>query len=213
MKSFILEFKRVFISTAILLLVTLAGKVYCQNNELIDPDIHPLIGQLSPDIKAKALSGKTFDLAEFRGKIVVVNFWGLKCSPCYQEIIELNVLGEEYKNKNVVVISLMTDSREEVLKKVKTSGEFYKFYRAQAGNENIKFEIIPDAQQIISKFTIEGVPMNFIVDQNGIIKGFSNGYRQSYSYSNRNVAPQESENYKVIAAKINDVIVGDKGNE
>jgi len=212
MKSFIREFKRLFISTSILLLVILAGEVYCQNYEVVDPDKHPLIGQLSPDIKAKTLSGKTFDLTTYRGKIIVINFWGLKCPPCYEEIIELNILGKEYKSKNVVVISLMADSRDDVLKKIKTSGEFYKLYKPQAGNENIEFEVVPEAEQIISKFIIDGVPMNFIVDQQGIIKGFSNGYRQSYSHSNRNVAPQESENYRVIAKKIDDVVVGDKGN-
>ena len=210
MKSFVRSFKGEFISVLILLCVIVAGHVYSQRYTMIDPDIHPLINQLSPDIKGKTLSGKTFDLINYRGKILVINVWGLKCIPCYREIIELNALSEEYKDKNVMVISLMADSRKDVLEKIKTSGEFYKFYRVYAGNENINFEIIPDAQDIISKFDIEGVPMNFVINQKGTVKGFSSGYRQLSSFTNEpNFVPQQSENYKVLAKKIDDIISTD----
>jgi len=213
MKPFIRDFKEEFISISILLWVILAGQAYCQHYKIIDPDIHPLINQLSPDIKGKTLSGKTFDLKDYRGKILVINVWGLKCITCYREIVELNALSEEYRNKNVTVISLMADSRIDVLEKVKTSGEFYKLYKSHVGNENIDFEIIPDAQPIIAKFDIEGVPMNFVIDQKGIVRGFSNGYRQvsSIMYES-NFVPQQSENYKVLTKKIEDVIVGDNAN-
>ena len=212
MKPFI-HFNGGVLSVSILLYMTFGGNVYSQGYTIVDPDVHALINQLSPDIKGKTLSGKTFDLMDYRGKILLINVWGLKCIPCYREIIELNALGDEYKDKNVTVISLMADSRKDVLEKVKISGEFYKFYRVYAGNENINFEIIPDAQGIISKFDIEGVPMNFVLDQKGIVKGFSNGYRQLSSFTNEpNFVPQQSENYRVLAKKIEDVIGGDKAN-
>jgi hypothetical protein len=55
--------------------------------------------------------------------------------------------------------------------------------------------------------------MNFVIDQRGIVKGFSNGYRQVSSIMYEpNFVPQQSENYKVLAKKIEDVIVGDKAN-
>jgi thiol-disulfide isomerase/thioredoxin len=212
MKPFIRDFKEEFISISILLWVIFAGQAYCQYSKTIDPDIHPLINQLSPDVKGKTLSGKAFDLIDYRGKILIINIWGLKCPPCYEEIMELNLLGEAYKKNDVVIISLIADSRGDVLKKVKLFGPFYKFFEPQAGNVNIDFEIIPEAQQVISKFDVEGVPMNFVINQKGIVKGFSNGYRQLYSFGNRNVTAQESENYKVLAKKIEDVIVGDKAN-
>ncbi|HMI67839.1 MAG TPA: TlpA disulfide reductase family protein [Cyclobacteriaceae bacterium] len=212
MNTFIRNRRREFVVSSILFCLILAGQAYCQQGEMIDPDIHPLINQLSPEIKGKTLSGKTFDLTDYRGKILLINIWGLRCPPCYEEIMELNLLGEAYKKEDVIIISLLADSRSDVLKKVKSFGIFYKFYEPQAGNENIGFEIIPDAQQIISKFDVEGVPMNFVVNQKGIVKGFSNGYRRLYSFDNRNVVAQESENYKVLAKKIEDVIVGDKAN-
>jgi thiol-disulfide isomerase/thioredoxin len=212
MNTFIRNRRREFVVSSILFCLILAGQAYCQQGEMIDPDIHPLINQLSPDIKGKTLSGKTFDLTDYRGKILLINIWGLRCPPCYEEIMELNLLGEAYKKKDVIIISLLADSRSDVLKKIKSFGIFYKLHEPQAGNENINFEIIPDAQQIISKFDVEGVPMNFVVNQKGIVKGFSNGYRRLYSFDNRNVVAQESENYKVLAKKIEDVIIGDKAN-
>jgi thiol-disulfide isomerase/thioredoxin len=48
-------------------------------------------------------------LSQYKGKIVVLNFWATWCPPCREEMPELSQLHDEYKNKNVVVLGLAVD--------------------------------------------------------------------------------------------------------
>ncbi|MDI1309011.1 MAG: TlpA disulfide reductase family protein [Methylotenera sp.] len=49
------------------------------------------------------------DLSQFKGKIIVLNFWATWCPPCREEMPELSELYTEYKNKNVVVLGMAVD--------------------------------------------------------------------------------------------------------
>lgn len=48
-------------------------------------------------------------LSQYKGKIIVLNFWATWCSPCREEMPELSQLYEEYKSKNVVVLGVAVD--------------------------------------------------------------------------------------------------------
>jgi peroxiredoxin len=48
-------------------------------------------------------------LSQYKGKIIVLNFWATWCPPCREEMPELSQLHDEYKNKNVVVLGLAVD--------------------------------------------------------------------------------------------------------
>ncbi|MES1986832.1 MAG: redoxin domain-containing protein, partial [Pseudomonadota bacterium] len=49
------------------------------------------------------------DLSQYKGKIIVLNFWATWCPPCREEMPELSELYTEYKNKNVVVLGIAVD--------------------------------------------------------------------------------------------------------
>ncbi|MDI1298438.1 TlpA disulfide reductase family protein [Methylotenera sp.] len=49
------------------------------------------------------------DLSQYKGKIIVLNFWATWCPPCREEMPELSELYTEYKNKNVVVLGVAVD--------------------------------------------------------------------------------------------------------
>ena len=183
----------------------IVNHAYAQNYVFIDPDDHALIGRMSPEIEGTTLNGSLFDLADHRGKIVVVNFWSFTCAGCYKEIVELNIIADKYQDKNVMIISLLADSRIQALSKVSSSGSFYKLNKPMAGNSDIHYEIIPDAGAIGSTFGIEGFPMTFVIDRKGYISGFSFGYRASYS----NVTAENSENFKVLTQKIDKALRAD----
>ncbi len=55
-------------------------------------------------------NGVNQDLSQFKGKIIVLNFWATWCPPCREEIPELAELYAEYKNKNVVVLGIAVDT-------------------------------------------------------------------------------------------------------
>ncbi|NOU23938.1 MAG: TlpA family protein disulfide reductase [Methylotenera sp.] len=54
-------------------------------------------------------NGVLQDLSQFKGKVVVLNFWATWCPPCREEMPELSELQAEYKNKNVAVIGIAID--------------------------------------------------------------------------------------------------------
>jgi len=67
------------------------------------------IGQPAPPLKGVLVSGDTFDLAEHRGKVVLVNFYSSYCRHCALEIGSLETAVETYGPKGLVVIMLGVD--------------------------------------------------------------------------------------------------------
>ena len=62
------------------------------------------------DFTLKDMQGKTQRLTDYRGKWVLVNFWGTWCPPCLNEIPELVSLHQAHKDKDLVVIGIAVDS-------------------------------------------------------------------------------------------------------
>lgn len=69
------------------------------------PDLGP-----APDVSFQTLDGKTVQLADYRGKVVLVNFWATWCEPCRGEIPELIELQRRYGPKGFVVLGVAMDS-------------------------------------------------------------------------------------------------------
>jgi thiol-disulfide isomerase/thioredoxin len=59
---------------------------------------------LAPDFTATSLTGSAIKLASYRGKVVVLNFWGSWCAPCRAEGPTLAVLSEQYRSRGVTFL-------------------------------------------------------------------------------------------------------------
>ena len=69
----------------------------------------------APALKLKDLEGKTLDLAQFKGKVVLVDFWSTSCPPCIEELPNIGALHEANKGKGLEVVSIsLDDSREKL---------------------------------------------------------------------------------------------------
>ena len=64
----------------------------------------PAANAARPSLRVATLDGKTFDLAEQRGKWAIVNFWATWCSPCLKEMPELSAL--DAMREHIVVVGL-----------------------------------------------------------------------------------------------------------
>ncbi len=65
-----------------------------------------ITAQATPSFSGKDLNGKTQDLSQYRGKMVVVNFWATWCPPCREELPALTIFHEDHKNKDAVVLGV-----------------------------------------------------------------------------------------------------------
>ena len=110
------------------------GKPYSReswlNDQLVKADVQvslagagnniPLkVGEAPPNFTLKDLNGKTWTLAELKGKPVVVNFWATWCAPCKFEMPHFEKAYQKYKDQGLVVlaIDIRTDNGEPAVRK------------------------------------------------------------------------------------------------
>lgn len=130
-----------------------------------------MINQPAKDFSLSDLENNQVSLANFKNKIIVLNFWATWCSPCKKEIPDLVDLHKKYREKGVVVVGIALD--EEGSTVVKPFIQEYKVnYPILLGNEQIS----KDYGGII------GVPTSFILDAKGNVYKKYVGYRPVSEY-------------------------------
>ncbi len=68
------------------------------------------VGQAAPDFSFETVKGEKHRLSDFRGKYVLLDFWGTWCGPCVSELPNLVKAYEKYKDKGLVMISISSDA-------------------------------------------------------------------------------------------------------
>ena len=113
-------------------------------------------GKKLDDFKAYDINGKLIDTKQLQGKIVVLNFWFIKCPPCKYERPFLNKIVDDYKaDSNVVFISIAIDRKDQLEPYLKEN-EF-------------KYNVIPDGNKLAKSYDIAGYPTQLIIDKEGKI--------------------------------------------
>ncbi|ARP74143.1 redoxin domain-containing protein [Streptomyces pluripotens] len=62
----------------------------------------------APDLSGKTIDGKTADVADYKGKVIVVNVWGSWCGPCREEAKYFSKVSKEYQDKGVQFVGINT---------------------------------------------------------------------------------------------------------
>jgi cytochrome c biogenesis protein CcmG, thiol:disulfide interchange protein DsbE len=68
-----------------------------------------LAGDSAPDFSITADNGQTVSLPDFKGKLLVLNFWASWCQPCVQETPSLSRFAQQFADKGVVVLGVSVD--------------------------------------------------------------------------------------------------------
>lgn len=123
-------------------------------------------GQKAPDFSFVDENGKTVNLSDLKGRVVMINFFATWCGPC---IAELPVLQESVweKYKDSPKFRLLILGREH------TQAEVNKFRESK----KFKFPMYADeGRKVFSKFAVSQIPRNYIIDKEGIVVYASMGY-------------------------------------
>lgn len=106
-------------------------------------------------------TGKTVELKDYRGNVVLINFWATWCGPCKKELPDLISIENELRGKRFKLIGVSADRGSDVVKEV------YDF----AQRNNLTYPIVVDeGDQLDRAFgNIRGYPTTFLVDQEGMI--------------------------------------------
>ncbi len=115
-------------------------------------------GDVVPDFTLKTKGGETVTLSRYRGKVIILNFWGTWCTPCVSEIPSLNKLSSSLNDKNFEIIAVSLDSSWSDV------DELF----SQIGEP--KFTVVLDKSgTVASTFGTELIPESFIIDQRGVV--------------------------------------------
>ena len=67
------------------------------------------IGDLAPGFTLKNLQGESISLSDFRGKVIILDFWASWCRPCRYSMPHLNEIGQRYQDEGLVVVAVSLD--------------------------------------------------------------------------------------------------------
>ena len=116
--------------------------------------------QSAPALSLKDIKGRTIRLSDYKGKVVLVNFWATWCAPCLAEMPELEKLQREYKKRGlqIVGVSHPTDKALDVIKTIKRL--------------RVSYPILLGDEKALSLFKVSDIlPVTVIIDRAGKVRG------------------------------------------
>ena len=120
--------------------------------------------QPAPDWQLKDVEGKPVKLSDFKGKVVVLNFWATWCAPCRMEIPALIALQKQYAAKGLVVVGISVDEG---------SGEAVKSFMTKTG---INYPVVLGGRETAGAYgNVQVIPTTFYIDREGNIAGKREG--------------------------------------
>jgi len=121
--------------------------------------------EAAPDFTLKSASGSNLKLSEFRGEVVLVNFWASWCGPCRQEMPLLNELHEQYRDLGFTVLGVNV---EEDARKARELLE----------EAPVSFPVLFDSDSVVSReYDVVAMPSTVLVDRNGKLRYLHKGYK------------------------------------
>ena len=115
----------------------------------------PALGETVPNFTLRNDDGQVVALADFRGKIAIVNFWATWCAPCIEEMPSLNRLAERYADKGLQILGVSLDEDPDS-------------YRAFLTKNHISFLTLRDPSHDTSeRYGTFKLPESYIISRDG----------------------------------------------
>ncbi len=121
------------------------------------------VGKPSPDFQVTDLTGETLSLRDYRGQVVLLDFWATWCGPCIAEMPKVKKTYEKYKDQNFQIIGISLDRSTEPLEA----------YIAKEGLAWVHYW--DESRDIRNLYKVWGIPTAFLIDGEGIIRKASLG--------------------------------------
>ncbi len=113
-------------------------------------------GSPAPAWKLQDLDGKTVQLSDFKGKVVVLDFWATWCPPCRAEIPDFIALQNQYRDKGLVVVGVSLDQGG--------PGVVSSFAKSQGMN----YPVVMGTDDVAALYgDIQAIPTTFVIDRSG----------------------------------------------
>jgi thiol-disulfide isomerase/thioredoxin len=120
----------------------------------------------APNFVLRDFQGKEVTLGEFRGKVVLLEFWATWCPPCRATVPELTAIQDKYSGKGLVVLGVSLDEGGDLSAKLSSFVKDFKInYRILIGDEDTE-----------RAYNVTSIPMTFLIDKEGKVITSYRGY-------------------------------------
>ncbi|MCE9534575.1 MAG: TlpA family protein disulfide reductase [Planctomycetes bacterium] len=114
-------------------------------------------GQTAPEISGSGVDGKSIRLSEFKGKVVLVDFWATWCGPCVREIPHERDMLNKFKGRPFAILGVSVDKREDLQRFL--------------ASDNLPWpNILDEGHKIASNWKVESYPTFVLIDHQGNIR-------------------------------------------
>jgi thiol-disulfide isomerase/thioredoxin len=118
----------------------------------------------APAFTLQSLDGRTVTLTQFKGEVVMINFWASWCGPCRQEMPLLDSIYKQYKDMGFTLLGVNVEPDS---------------HNANAWLKQtpVSYPILYDPKSQVSQlYQVQAMPTTVIVDRQGIVRFVHNGY-------------------------------------
>ena len=147
----------------VLMVVLVLGGALAAATHYLGDELFPVsVGSVAPPLEGKTLDGtkRTKTLADYAGKVVLVNIWATWCEPCRVEMPAIEKLHREFGPQGLAVVAISVDDPGEE-----------EHIRAFAKELGLTFEILHDpARKTAASYQATGFPETFVIGREGTIR-------------------------------------------
>jgi peroxiredoxin len=126
--------------------------------------------ELMPDFDLKDTAGHEVPSTQFRGKVVLLDFWATWCVPCKQEMPGYEDLYRRYRDRGLVVIGIAADSDAKLVSRF---GKKLK----------ITYPLLINGMEV-QKYGVEGIPTTILIDRKGFVRKKVVGFEYTQVFEN-----------------------------
>ncbi|MCS6957180.1 MAG: TlpA disulfide reductase family protein [Aquificaceae bacterium] len=145
-----------YLLAGVLLLMLLFFGLRQKQEDILQSSYKPPVEQSLPDFTFKTSDGKDIKLSDFRGKVVLVNFWATWCPPCKEEMPLFEREYRRCKDRGFEVLAVNMDSSD---------GAFEKFLRENP----YSFRVVRPSGDLERELKLMGFPTSYLLDKEGKI--------------------------------------------
>jgi len=125
-----------------------------------------IVGKDAPDFVLKSMDGRNLRLSEFRGQVVLVNFWARWAGDSRQEMPALDRINTTYHRAGLIVLGVSVDEDS------RRAREF-------AGAMKVGYPILFDTSSSIGRdYLLQKMPMTILVDRSGVVRYANVGFKR-----------------------------------
>lgn len=153
----------IFAGLGVLIGLAIIGVVWAVTAGTAEPEL-PGVGETNrpaPDIAMPTLDGGTVRLSDYRGRVVLVNFWGTWCEPCKEETPALQAAHQQFKDQGLVILGVNLRMQEPDEQAIRAFLDQYGVTYTTA------LDIEGEAARL---FQISPIPTSYFIDPAGNIR-------------------------------------------